>query len=54
MANSFQRRSTECHEASRVRGIRKVVRSTRSRLMPSTPRWYEMPNDGIHGRCSTN
>ena len=38
MANSFQRRSIESHEARRVRGMRKVVSSTRRRLIPSTPR----------------
>ena len=54
IANSFQRRSIECHEESRTSGIRKVVSSTSSRLIPSTPRWYETPRVGIHARCSTN
>ena len=38
-ANSFQRLSMASQEESMAMGIRNVVRSTSSRLIPSTPRW---------------
>ena len=39
IANSFQRDSIDVHEESSASGIRKVVSSTSSTLMPSTPTW---------------
>ena len=39
IANSFQRDSTDVHDDRSTSGIRKVVSSTSSTLMPSTPTW---------------
>ena len=35
-------------------GVKMVVSITSSRLMPSTPTLYAIPNLGIHAACSTN
>ena len=46
--NSRTRFSTDSHEHSSAIGVRNVVSTTSSRLMPSTPTWYEMPKSGSH------
>src|SRR6476469_3064108 len=45
---------TESHEPSSASGVRKPVSTSSSRLMPSTPTKYSMPNAGIHACRSTN
>ena len=44
--NSRTRSSTDSQLHSSAMGVRNVVSTTSSRLMPSTPRWYEIPNSG--------
>ena len=51
--NSFTFLWIDCHEPSSASGVRKPVSTTRNRLMPSTPRAYWMPNDGIQSTFST-
>ena len=45
---------TDSHDDSSASGVRKPVSTISSRLMPSTPTWYSMPNAGIQACCSTN
>src|SRR3954471_9051761 len=45
---------TDSHEPSRASGVRNPVSTSSSRLMPSTPTKYSMPNAGIHACRSTN
>jgi hypothetical protein len=40
---------TDSHELSSASGVRKPVRTISSRLMPSTPTAYSMPNAGNPG-----
>ena len=45
---------TDSHDDSSASGVRKPVSTISSRLMPSTPRWYWMPNAGIQACFSSN
>ena len=54
ITNSFVRSSMACQAEASAIGMRSVVRSTRSRLMPSIPMWYDAPSDGIQATCSSN
>ena len=47
MENAFTRLCTDSHDARRASGVRNPVRTSSSRLMPSTPTKYSMPNEGI-------
>ena len=52
--NSRTRCCTDSHEHSSAIGVRNVVSTTSSRLMPSMPTWYEMPKSGSQAWRSTN
>ncbi len=46
---SLTRLVTAVQEERITSGVRNVVSSTMSRLMPSMPRWKPMPAEGIQG-----
>src|SRR5215217_1751661 len=54
MLNALVFLCTEPHELRSASGVRNPVRTSSSRLMPSTPTRYWMPNAGIQAWRSTN
>jgi hypothetical protein len=46
--------SIEFQELKMASGVRKVVKSTRNKLMPSIPTWYWIPKLGTQGTDCSN